>query len=101
MRLAWDVIVLFVNSGSDAAAVPFIRQRHHRMCRLGERRMIVVLADDLQLRDVRAIEHADPSKPDRSPELVAETHCVMQAVGIAAPGGLFSAGDMLVRHPPA
>src|SRR3979411_2888507 len=94
-------LVFLVNDKCDAPTAYGVRQRHHRMRRLREERMIVVAADRFGLRQVRYVDHAESAVPAARPHLIAEAQRMMQAMAPSRPGRLLAGSHVLARHPPA
>ena len=70
-------LIFLVDRDRDAAARDARRHRHHRVCRLGKRRMIVVGAERARRRDVSTVDHEEAAVPAARPELVAKAQRVM------------------------
>ena len=67
VRLAGGVLVLLVDRDRDPPAPDRDPDRHDGVGRLGDRRVVVVAADDRGAVDVADVEDPDPGVPHRRP----------------------------------
>src|SRR5687767_10019551 len=93
-------VVFLVDRDSDLPAIDR-RHAHEGMRRLGERRVVVVLAYRLRLADVGDVDDAHASVPAAGPHAVTLPQRVVQPVLAAWPRRFLAAVEVLPRHPPA